>query len=273
MSRSVVSAGLAGALLAMGLLELAAARAARPRRRGVAVRALARLGRRVGTPEVPADLGARLAAAGSPLGLRAEDAVALKVGAALAGLGLAAPLVAVLPGRLGLGAALAAAAAGYLTPDGWLARRIRDRRRRIERELPDVLELIRVTVEAGLPLGFALGQVGARRGGLLSAELRRASREIELGTPMLVALQALARRCPAGGIPPLVSAIERAERLGAPLGRTLAAQARDARAGRAARIRESAERAAPKIQLVVALGLVPSVLLLFAAALVSSIAR
>jgi len=68
----------------------------------------------------------------------------------------------------------------------------------------------------------------------------------------------------------LAAALRRAERHGAPLAGTLQAQAAEARAERARRIREHAAKAAPKIQLVVALLLVPSVLLLVAAALVGA---
>jgi tight adherence protein C len=67
------------------------------------------------------------------------------------------------------------------------------------------------------------------------------------------------------------AAVRRAERHGAPLAATLAAQAAEARAERARRIREQAARAGPKIQLVVALLLVPSVMLLVAAALIAAL--
>jgi tight adherence protein C len=69
----------------------------------------------------------------------------------------------------------------------------------------------------------------------------------------------------------LVGALARPARHGAPLADTLAAQARDARLARRRRIQEEAARAGPKIQLVVALLLVPSVLLLVAAALASAL--
>jgi tight adherence protein C len=72
-------------------------------------------------------------------------------------------------------------------------------------------------------------------------------------------------------VPTLVAALRRADRHGAPLGPTLAAQALDARANRARRAAEGAARAGPKIQLVVALMLVPSVLLLVAAALLPAL--
>jgi tight adherence protein C len=67
-----------------------------------------------------------------------------------------------------------------------------------------------------------------------------------------------------------VAAVERSRRHGAPLGETLAGQARAARLALARRIREDAAKAGPKIQLVVALLLVPSVLLLVASALLAA---
>ena len=70
----------------------------------------------------------------------------------------------------------------------------------------------------------------------------------------------------------LVGALERSRRHGVPLADTLAAQAREARAALARAAREHAARAGPKIQLVVALLLVPSVLLLVAAGLLSALA-
>jgi tight adherence protein C len=72
-------------------------------------------------------------------------------------------------------------------------------------------------------------------------------------------------------MPALVAAIRRSDRLGAPPGRSLAALAAEARSREAARTAERAAKAAPKIQLVVALLLVPSVLLLVAAALVPAL--
>ena len=138
-------------------------------------------------------------------------------------------------------------------------------------ELPDLLDLLRVAVEAGLPLGRAIAEVGARHGGTLAAEWRRAAAELALGVPRDRTLNALLRRCPATGMASLVAAVQRAERHGAPLADTLDAQARQARAERARRIRDRAARAAPKIQLVIALLLVPSILLLVAAALVAGL--
>src|SRR5918999_3278352 len=128
------------------------------------LRALARLGGRLkpaGAP-APRDLEARIAAAGRPGGLGAREVMAAKVAAAVAGGVLAALLSAAAPGRLGVALAVAGPAAGFLAPDAWLARRAAHRARRVRAELPALLDLLRVTVEAGLSLPAALAEVGRR---------------------------------------------------------------------------------------------------------------
>ena len=138
----------------------------------------------------------------------------------------------------------------------------------MEAELADVLDLLRVAVAAGLSAGRALAEVGRRHPGTLAAELHRAAHAVALGVPAGDALVALERRCPAAGIAPLTATLRRAARHGAPLGPALEAQAAEARSRAARAHAERAARAAPQVQLVVALLLVPSVLLLVAAALI-----
>ena len=135
-----------------------------------------------------------------------------------------------------------------------------------------MLDLLRVTIEAGLSLSAALTAVGERTRGELGAEWRLVGSEVALGVPLATSLDGMARRMPVAEVTAMLGALERTIRHGAPLAQALAAQARDARAARRRRIREEAARAGPKIQLVVALLLVPAVLLLVAAALVASLA-
>jgi tight adherence protein C len=237
---------------------------------GVA-RLLARAGRRAGAPPAPRDLRARLEAAGAPPWLRLEDVMALKAGAALVALLALVAVAAVLPARLAIVLLAGGPAACFVAPDLWLRRRIATRGRAVERELADVLDLLRVAVEAGLAPTRALAEVGRRRGGLLGAELAAAGARLELGVPGAEALERLRLRCPAEGMDPLVAALGRAARHGAPLGPVLAAQAADARAREAQRVRDRAARAAPQIQLAIALLLVPAVMLLVVAALVAGL--
>ncbi len=263
MSRAVVFAALAGALAAPGAVELVLTTRLRwPR--GL----LARIGRGFGR-RAPRGLEARIAAAG--LDRPVADVMAVKAGAAIAGLAAGVALLPLAPGRTGLLLLLVAPAAGHLAPDATLRRRTKRRTRAIEAELADVLDLLRVAVAAGLTPGRALAEVGRRHSGVIAAELRRAAAHAALGVPRARTYDELERRAPAAGVPALVAALRRADRHGAPLGPALAAEARSARARQAQRAAEQAARAAPQIQLVVALLLVPAVLLLVAAALVPAI--
>ena len=270
---------LAAALGCAGLGELAASRPARrtPRapRRGLALlRALAIAGRalrplaRAGAPR---DLAGRIAAAGRPGGLGVREVMAAKVAAALAGAVWGVAAGAAAPGRLGVVAALAGPVAGFLAPDLWLRRRAVRRARRARRELPALLDLLAVTIEAGVPLAAALGSVGERSEGPVATEWRACAREVELGVPFAEALDGMAGRLPLPEVEALAGTLARAAVHGAPLASGLAAQARDARLAQRRRVQEDAARAGPKIQLVVALLLVPSVLLMVAAALAAAL--
>ena len=89
-----------------------------------------------------------------------------------------------------------------------------------------------------------------------------------LGAARSEVLRELVARCPGTGVATLAAAIARSDRHGAPLAPALAALAAEARAEQSRRLRDGAARAAPKIQLVVALVLVPAVMLLVGAVLV-----
>lgn len=285
MTRAVLLALVAGALAAAAIVEVAALAGARSARRAAAqaeaerdgpwrrlARSLAGLGRRVGLPlTAPEDLQARLAAAGLPARVGPGDVMAAKTGAALAAGAAGLVLAAWAPGRLGPVVALAAPAAAFLAPDLWLRRRARERGRVMADELPEVLDLLRVVVAAGMPVGRAMGEVGRRRSGLLAAELVRAAEQMALGVPRARALADWRARCPVAAAGALGLAVARADRHGVPLAPVLAALAADARAGRARRLADRAAKAAPKIQLVIALLLVPAVLLLVAAGLVGAL--
>lgn len=267
--------GTSGALLLAGPVALRLARTpVRPRTRGARwLRLLAAAGRhmRPRGAAAPAGLDARLAAAGRPGGLGARELLAAKLAAAAVGALAGLVLAPAAPGRLGPLLAGAGPVCGFLAPDLWLARRAAERVRRVRRELPALLELLRVAVEAGAALPAALAQVGERAEGVLAGGWQGLGRELALGVPLTEALERFEIRFPQPEVRALAAALERAGRHGSPLGETLGAQAGDARAALARHAREQAARAGPQIQLVVALLLVPSVLLLVAAALVNAL--
>jgi tight adherence protein C len=270
----VIAAGLAfaSAVLAVaGLGALAPVRASSRTAAPRALRLLAALGSgAAGGRHAPQDLERRIAAAGRPAGLEARELLAAKLASTVAGGAAGVLLGAVAPGRLGLLLVLAGPAAGFMAPDAWLHRRAGQRARRVRRELPALLDLLRVSVAAGSSLAAALAEVGASAGGPLAAEWSAVGREVALGVPLGEALEGMAERLPQAEITALCAALDRARRHGAPLADTLAGQARDARLALRRRVAEDAAKAGPKIQLVVALLLVPSVLLLVAAALAAA---
>jgi tight adherence protein C len=270
MTRAEVLAAVAGVTAAGGIVELAASRRGGWRPLGALGRAARALARRLGArPGSSGGSAALLEAAG----LRADvgEVMLAKLAAAPVAVLAVLTLVPAAPGRLGIGLLAAAPAAGFFAPDLWLRRRAATRARIIEAEQADVLDLLRVAVGAGLGPWRALGEVGRRHPGVLAQELGAAARRVALGVPAHDSLARLERRCPAAGTHALTAALRRADRLGAPPGRALTALASEARARQARRAAEQAARAAPKIQLVVALLLVPSVLLMVAAALVPAL--
>jgi tight adherence protein C len=186
----------------------------------------------------------------------------LVVGVALA---VAAPFAAVL--------APLAALAGFLLPGWILGRRAASRRATLVRELPDLLDLLVISVEAGMALDPALDLASARIPGVLSGELRTTLRELRLGTPRRAAYRALADRVGSPELQQVVAALLQAEELGAALSRALAGQAEALRQARRQHARDRAARAAPRIQLVIALVMVPGALVLVMGVLVMELAR
>jgi tight adherence protein C len=279
---AIMLAATAGVLLALGVVDLVTLaadhrRAAvpsprRPARSARATAVLAQLGRRVGVPAAPLDLGTRLAGAGLARTISPTDAMAIKAGAGVAAALLVMPLASALPLRLALVALPASAAAGFLAPDLMLTRRTRRRAERAALELADALDLLRVAVAAGLPTHRALAEVGRRHRGLVADELRASADRLALGVPHTDALATLERSLPLPAIAQLTAAISRAERHGTPLAPTLSALATESRSTRARALQHRAARAAPRIQLTIALLLVPAVLLVVSAGLLHNLA-
>ena len=176
------------------------------------------------------------------------------------------------PGRLGIVVVLALPAAGFLAPEALLERAARRRASRLRAALPDALDLLAVGTAAGRSPQRVLGEISsaATPGEPLAAELAVAVTEIECGTPQREAIACLRDRVPGAGLGALAAALERSRRFGSPLADQLHEQAASLRRDARRRIEEQAARAAPKIQLVVALVLVPSVLLMIVAGLVAN---
>ena len=211
----------------------------------------------------------RLVRAG--LGDRMEPrfVIAAKAAGTCGGVLIANLALPVAPGRLGIPLAALLVLGGFLAPDALLERAARRRRERAIAALPDALDLLAVGAASGRDPTTALAEIARTGPGPLAAELARAVAEVEAGSPPRSALAALRDRVPGPEIGALAAAIERSRTHGSPLAEQLHEQATSLRRDARRRIEERAARAAPKIQLVVALVLVPSVLLMILAAIVA----
>jgi tight adherence protein C len=210
----------------------------------------------------------RLERAGYARRIEPRAVVAAKVAGALVGLTVA---LAAIPSatRLGLIVAATLVAAGFLAPDALLERAARRRRARVVAALPDALDLLAVGAASGRDPASGLGEVAASGAGPLAGELARAVAEVECGRALRDAIAGLRARVPGPEIGALAAALERSRTHGSPLAEQLHLQATALRRDARRRLEERAARAAPKIQLVVALVLVPSVLLTIVAAIIA----
>ena len=201
--------------------------------------------------------------------MRARVAPARVGCAALAELAalIAAPAA---PGHLGLLVVIGMPAAGFFLPDAHAQRRERLRRRRLVAALPDALDLLAVAVAAGRSPAAGFADLARAGSGPLADEMRVTAAELSCGVPLAETLRSLRGRVPGGEVATLCAAIERSRRYGSPLADQLRRQASAMRRDQRRGVEERAARAAPKIQLVVALVLVPSVLLMIAAALIAN---
>lgn len=174
------------------------------------------------------------------------------------------------PGRTALLVALAMPAAGFVLPDALRERKARRRHRRLLAALPDALDLLAIGSAAGRGPAAGFAEIARSGSGPLADELRVAVAELECGRPLSATLETLRERVPGNELATLCASIERSRRFGSPLADQLRRQAAALRCDQRRGVEERAARAAPKIQLVVALVLVPSVLLMIAAALIAN---
>jgi tight adherence protein C len=185
-------------------------------------------------------------------GIRLACAVA---GVALASLlgALAWPALALLP----IGAAL-----GLWAPQLVLARRARARQGAIGAHVPDLVEVLVATTEAGLSPMMAFQRSSEVIGGPLGEELSRTARQIELGLPWRTALEQLSGRTGVPSLRRLAVALSRSHRLGTSLGSTLRTVALDLRGERRVRAEELARQAPVKMLFPLVFLILPAFLLL-----------
>jgi tight adherence protein C len=151
---------------------------------------------------------------------------------------------------------------GWLGPETWLSRTGRRRQERIERDVPDFIDILAITVRAGTGYRAALHRVAASLSGPVSEEILATLRQMELGATRREAFQALRTRNNSRTLDNFVAAQLQAEELGVPLADALQSIADDTRRAAAQSARRRAQRAAPRITLTVIALLLPATILL-----------
>jgi tight adherence protein C len=248
--------------------ELQLRRDLRPDDRPSPVTLLVELLGRAGAPPILRAAGAdrieawegMLDAAGRPAGLTASGLVARKVGYALlfAALGLAFTTLGPwwMPVALGI--------LGFVLPDITLKGQIKERQEAIDRALPDFLDVLSVTVSAGLDFRAALARVADAFQGPLSDEIRTTLQQMMLGEARREALESLRRRNRSESLNEFVSALQQAEELGAPLTDALSGIALDVRRSYAQQARRQAAKVEPRLSVILTVTLIPAAIIIVA---------
>ncbi|HVL90486.1 MAG TPA: type II secretion system F family protein [Actinomycetota bacterium] len=187
--------------------------------------------------------------AGSPAGWDAERILAIKLVASGGGFlvpSLGGPLLGAAPIR-GVVAGVLFAILGYYAPEWALRSKAGARQAAIQRALPDALDLLSITVEAGLGFDAAVKRVATQARGPLGDELHRVLQEMQIGKPRAQALRSLADRTSVPELQSFVLAMVQADSFGIAIGQVLHVQAREMRLKRRQRAEERAQKIPVKI--------------------------
>ena len=148
---------------------------------------------------------------------------------------------------------------GYFLPDLWLRSKTRQRKTAITNALPDSIDLLTISVEAGLGFDQALARVVAKSNTLLAQEFGRVLQQMRLGIARRDALRELVDRTGVEDLSQFVGAIIQAEQLGASIGRVLRIQSAEMRVRRRQRAQKLAQQAPIKMLFPMAFLILPSI--------------
>jgi tight adherence protein C len=219
-----------------------------------------RVARRVTPIDSRERLTKKLQLAGGPVGWDAERLLAFKVIGAAVGLVLGvfvmglihpAPFIALVVVALLI-------FAGFIAPDSVINRKVEERQREILRTLSDTLDLLTISVEAGLSLNASIAQVVQNVPGVLSAEFARMLQEIQLGVPRAEAFRHLADRTDVEELNAFALAMIQADVFGVSIASVLRTQAQQLRIKRRQRAEGKAQQTPVKIVFPLVLCVMPA---------------
>src|SRR3954468_2476277 len=194
----------------------------------------------------------RLALAGNPGNFRVADWLGIKVvGAVVGGLlfGLLFGVVGVLglPPIFRIVMVVVGLLFGYTIPEFWLGGRVKKRQHLILLQIPDALDLLTISVRAGLGFDAALGKIVEKMEGPLVDEFRRALAEVRVGKARREALRDIVPRTEVPPLTNFLGAIIQAEQLGVSISKVLQVQSEQLRIERRQRAEEQAAKAPIKM--------------------------
>jgi tight adherence protein C len=191
----------------------------------------------------------RLVAAGLARSMSPQMYLAIKGGLVMISVAFGVLVMAsgAMPPAIGILVALGGAAIGYIAPDFYINSRTRGRRAQMQMELPNVLDLLCVSVEAGLGFDAAVSKLNERMVGPLVDEFGLVLHEMRIGESRSDALKSLSERVDVPEVSQFARAIIQADQLGIALSRILRVQSHDMRVRRQLAAEEKAMKAPVKM--------------------------
>ena len=205
------------------------------------------------TRVTPLDLYGRvnrlIVLAGNPPAFTAERIVAFKIVFGIAGLVVGLMLAQLLPftGFLKVGVVALLTLTGYTIPSAAIAARASKRQKEIRKALSDTMDLLTISVEAGLGFDAALGQVVRNVPGPLSDEISRMLQEMQIGVSRTEALRHLTERTEVPELDGFVLSMIQADKYGVGIAKVLRSQSQELRQKRRQRAEETAQKVPLKL--------------------------
>jgi tight adherence protein C len=221
------------------------------------------LGRRLTGGDKAERLRHKLDLAGNPGDWSVDKIVSMKVLAAvmLALCGLAYALLISASPLIYLALGGGGTLVGFLAPDLYLYQKAYDRSEEIRRTLADAVDLLTISVEAGLGFDAALQQVARNTGGPVAEEFSRVLREMQLGRSRADALRTLGERSNVEDLKTFAGSMVQADGFGIPIGQVLRVQSSEIRVKRRQYAEEKAQQVPVKIMVPLVLFILPCLLI------------
>jgi len=216
----------------------------------------------------------RLQLAGSPHGVSADRFIAAKVLAGLGAFGLNLGIIAIwgtTPVKALVSVLMIVIA--FFAPDLWLNNAVENRKLAIRRALPDMLDMLTISVEAGLGFDAAIAKLARTTRGPLTEEFSRMLQQIQAGVDRKDAMRFLADRTDVPELNGFLSAMVQAETFGVSVANVLRTQAKEMRLKRRQYAEEQAQKAPVKIVFPLVLCIMPATLIVILGPAIVDIGR